>query len=470
MKKVSLSVSFLFLLLLLVFSCRDDYNYDSASKPLRFSKDTVLLDTVFSTVRSETYVLKVYNQQDEDITIPRIYLEQGANSQFKINVDGTPGSTQNGNNFQNVPLRAKDSLYIFIEIAPKAISSSEAVVEENLMFSTVGQTQKVKLISLVEDADFYYSSTGTKEISSDMTWDNTKSKVIYGNLKFTNGAKLTIQEGTKVYFHKDANLIIDTGGELNINGTLNKEVSIRSDRHDAKYDSLPGNWNQIRLASNATANVNYANIKGGNNAFYLDSNAALTISNTKIFNFTNSGIYSVGGNVTGKNLAMNNCGSADLLVEYGGTYDFTHCSFANYWNLDVAPAYAVYLSNSYQKSGGTVYNPLNAVFKNCILWSRNANSLYFNKNSSVSFIYMFDSNIIKNGSNGVVISGDPNFINTLVNQDPLFSQTLFSNTLLSLKAGSPAFGKGNVTYANSVPQDITGTSRIPNPTLGAYQK
>ncbi len=468
MKKISLVLSLSFLLLLLIFSCRDDYNYDSASKPLRFSKDTVMLDTVFATVRSETYVLKVYNQQNEDVTIPRIYLEKGASSQFKINVDGVPGGSENNNSFQNVPIRAKDSLYIFIEIAPNAISSSEAVADEDLIFNTIGHTQKVKLLSLVEDADFYYSSTGTKEISSDMTWDNSKSRVIYGNLKFINGSKLTIQEGTKVYLHNDANLIIDTGGQLNINGVLNKEVIIRGDRHDPKYDSLPGNWNQIQLATNSTAIVNYANVKGGNNAFYIESGANLTISNSKIFNFMNSGIYSIGGKVTGTNLAMNNCGSADLLVENGGTYDFTHCSFANYWNLDVAPAYSVYLSNSYQGTSGIVYNPLNAVFKNCIFWGKNANSVYFKSSSSAPFNYIFDTNLVKN-NNGVTITGNPNFINTFVNQDPLFTQTLFSNTLLNLKAGSLAFGKGNLTYASAVPQDITGTSRTNNPTLGAYQ-
>ena len=71
MKKLSLLL-FLSFLALSIFSCRDDYNYDSASKPLRFSKDTVMLDTVFSTVRSETYVLKVYNQQNDDVVIQQL--------------------------------------------------------------------------------------------------------------------------------------------------------------------------------------------------------------------------------------------------------------------------------------------------------------------------------------------------------------------------------------------------------------
>jgi hypothetical protein len=428
-----------------------------------------MLDTVFSTIRSETYALKVYNQQDEDVNIPEIYLEKGADSQFKINVDGIPGGDSNNNHFQNIPIRAKDSIYIFIEIAPGAISTGEALADEDLIFNTIGHTQKVKLLSLIEDADFYFSTTGTKEISSDLIWDNTKSKVIYGDLKFTNGAKLTIEEGTKVYFHKNAGLIIDEGGELHINGSLNKEVTLRGDRHDTKYDSLPANWNQVYLASGAYADVNYAIVRGGNHAFYLETDAQLDISNTKIYNFLYSGIYSIGGKVTGKNLAINNCGTADLLLEYGGTYDFTHCSFANYWNLTLGAGYSVYLSNAYQSPQGEVYKNLTAVFKNCIFWTRSADSIYLDKHNDASFSYTFDTNLIKNSAKGIPIDGDPGFVDILLNEDPLFYKTWFSNTLLSLKPESPALGKANPTYANLVPQDINGISRTNNPDLGAYQ-
>ncbi|MGM5630769.1 right-handed parallel beta-helix repeat-containing protein [Apibacter raozihei] len=469
MKKISLFCTLLFFTVL-IYSCRDDYKFDSASHPLRFSKDTVMLDTVFAENRSETYVLKVYNQQNEDVTIPRIYLEKGSSSQFKINVDGIAGSSVNNNSFENVPLRAKDSLYIFVEIAPNAITSTEALADEDLLFSTVGSLQKVKLLSLVENADFYFSKSGTREISSDVTWDNSKSKVIYGNLKFTQGAKLTIKEGTRVYLHKNANLIIDEASSLAIEGKLGNEVTIRGDRHDTKYDSLPDNWNQIKLSSGSTASIDYAIIKGGNTGLSLDKNATVSISNTQLYNFRTAGIYSAGAKITGSNVVINNCGSADLYLENGGTYDFTHCSFGNYWNLTAGNAYSLYLSNSYNQSGATVYNALNAIFKNCIFWTLRANSIAMNKNSNAEFVYSFDTNIIKNGTNGLVIDNDPGFKNILVNKDPLFYRTNYSNTLLRLKENSPALGIANTIYSNLVPSDINGVSRITSPSLGAYQK
>jgi hypothetical protein len=59
-------------------------------------------------------VVKVYNNEDKDVLIPRVNLEKGAASLYRINVDGKPGY-----DFKNVPLRKKDSLYIFVEMLLK---------------------------------------------------------------------------------------------------------------------------------------------------------------------------------------------------------------------------------------------------------------------------------------------------------------------------------------------------------------
>ena len=107
---------------LFVVSCnRDEISFDTPSQKLRFSEDTLVLDTVYNQVRSETYAVKIYNDENKDISIPKIYIEGGANSQYRLNVDGKPGI-----DFTNVSLRKKDSLYIFVEIAPNS-NATEAV-------------------------------------------------------------------------------------------------------------------------------------------------------------------------------------------------------------------------------------------------------------------------------------------------------------------------------------------------------
>jgi hypothetical protein len=39
-------------------------------------------------MRSETYAVKVYNNENKDVLIPRIALEGGNSSLYRINVDG----------------------------------------------------------------------------------------------------------------------------------------------------------------------------------------------------------------------------------------------------------------------------------------------------------------------------------------------------------------------------------------------
>ena len=78
----------LLLLLLIGFavsltSCRNDFDFESSSGNLRFSKDTVYLDTVFTNIGSSTYTLKVYNKSDKNIAIPSLKLGKGMASKYR---------------------------------------------------------------------------------------------------------------------------------------------------------------------------------------------------------------------------------------------------------------------------------------------------------------------------------------------------------------------------------------------------
>src|SRR5688572_11693688 len=109
----------LFVVLILGFlvsltSCRKDFEFEPSSGNLRFSRDTVYLDTVFSSVGSSTYTLKVYNESDRDISIPQIKLGKGLESKYRITVDGMTGN--DNRIFDNVELLANDSMFVFIEV------------------------------------------------------------------------------------------------------------------------------------------------------------------------------------------------------------------------------------------------------------------------------------------------------------------------------------------------------------------
>ena len=109
-----------FLSLLLIIStiislsaCRSDFETVASNGSLTFSKDTIFLDTVFSSVSTSTYALKVYNRSNNDINIPTINLAKKQNSKYRMTVDGSSGNQ--GKEFKDITLLAKDSLYIFIE-------------------------------------------------------------------------------------------------------------------------------------------------------------------------------------------------------------------------------------------------------------------------------------------------------------------------------------------------------------------
>ena len=48
-------------------SCDNDFDFETSSGNLSFSKDTVYLDTVFTNIGSSTYNLKVYNNSNDNI-------------------------------------------------------------------------------------------------------------------------------------------------------------------------------------------------------------------------------------------------------------------------------------------------------------------------------------------------------------------------------------------------------------------
>ena len=55
---------------------------------LEFSTDTLTFDTVFTAIGSATRILKIYNPHDKSIKVSKIQLDKGADSRFRINIDG----------------------------------------------------------------------------------------------------------------------------------------------------------------------------------------------------------------------------------------------------------------------------------------------------------------------------------------------------------------------------------------------
>ena len=155
--QIILKSGIVLLLVLLSFqSCKkDDFVDNNPALKLAFSSDSILFDTIFTTVGSATLKLKVYNHHDNTINISSIRLEGGSNSFYRINVDGYPSI-----NVSDIEIAAKDSLFIFIHLTIDPNNTNNTlVVTDKIVFETNGNVQDVDLVAWGQDAYFYYYNT-----------------------------------------------------------------------------------------------------------------------------------------------------------------------------------------------------------------------------------------------------------------------------------------------------------------------
>jgi len=199
---------FLFLLILLfVFSecTKDELNTDQNFK-LEFSNDTVLFDTVFTSIGSITKALVIRNTSDSRINISNISLARGKSSPFRLNIDGTAAE-----DYTNLEIAANDSAYIFVKVTIDPKNLNNPMIEsDSIVFKTNGQIQDVKLVAWGQDAYFYTDTVfeGTVSLLTD------KPHVIYGKLIAGNTCNMIIDAGTRVYFNKGSNMEIPKGATL----------------------------------------------------------------------------------------------------------------------------------------------------------------------------------------------------------------------------------------------------------------
>ncbi len=484
--------------LITVSSCRKDFSTIPSFGKLEFSKDTVFLDTVFTNIGSATYNLKVYNRGNSSITIPEIKLENGTSSNYRLNVDGVPGKE-----FNDIDILAKDSLFVFIETTIDANSVTNPIYTDRILFDNGSNEQDVDLVTLVQDANFIYpgkdpitmkidsltidgqatSIKGRYLTDTELTFTNTRPTVIYGYAAVPSNKTLTIEAGSKIHFHNNSGLIIDDKATLKVNGTLAEKVIFEGDRLEHVFSQTPGQWGAIWMRAGSKDNdIKHAQIKNGIIGILIDSIGSssiptLKLQNTEIYNHSNFGILARETNIEGHNVVIGSAGEASLAATIGGTYNFTHSTFANFWNNGIRQLPAVLINNffKYEDNGQEIIETRDlhaANFTNCIFDGNNniefiidkvdgggifnynvSNSMIqfndtsnsFEGNAELDFTNSFYQNIILNGNSHFKDSQNEDFI---IGQD------------------SDAINKAKTSIFNL---DLLGIDRSSNPDIGAYQ-
>ena len=481
--------------LLIFFTCKKEEHILNSSNNyiLTFSEDTLLFDTVFTTVGSATRSFKVYNNSNNDLTINSISLAK-SNSPFRINVDGESGSMVN-----DIFIRANDSLYIFSEVTvdPNGENGQSLIEQDSIIFNYNNQTQDIDLVAWGIDANFHCGFPDYEKYQSnlldsiyiedyddyyyyyninvDKSWENNKPHVVYGDIWVTNGATLTINEGVDIYLHNNSTLVISENSTLKIKGTKDNLVTIQGDRLEDYYQQISGQWDRIWLTAGSVNNtVEYALIRNGTIGLHVDSvsnqSPSLSIKNSIINNMSGLGILGQGAHIEGENLLVSNSGQYSLALNIGGEYDFKHCTFANYYNLNSRQTPSIFINNYYEDNSGEIqYRELSkANFGNCIIYGDNPNEVLFDALEGTSLNYLFDHCLVKMDLSVYNPENDNLFQNTILNEDPLFlDENIWDFKLDSM---SPALNYGKIGIANLVPYDIDENYRLDSPDLGCFER
>lgn len=459
-------ILFLWVLLLSLFytSCREDFDFPNASGPLRFSETQISLDTVFVDSKSSTFVLKVYNMEPNSIVIPNISLKEGGNSIFRINIDGKTETI-----FRDVVIREKDSLYVFVEIDANSLTQDMSI-QDDIFFDTNTSRQTISLNAFVQDVVYLYPLPNEDEIviNTDETWAG-KPRVITNNLRITNLAKLTIEQGVSLYFLSGKKLIVNKQASLEVNGSAANPTIFRGHRQEPRYDSIGGQWAGIQLDTLATANLKYTHIQSANIGLYALEGNNIVLNSVKVVNNSRFGLLLFNSTLEASNLITNQCGEAAVAIFMGGDYDFVHSTISN-TNIrgreSKVPLFVSDVSQSSSEKGQL--RSLN--ISNSIVYGDADNSVYFFFNSVFPYSYLFKNNLLKNeDTNTFDYTADPRFQNSIYNQNPMFTNPSASANNLKLRVGSIAIDAANVSLVGSATIDFFGNSRLVNPDLGAIE-
>ena len=186
----------------------------------------------------------------DGIRITNVRLQNGNQTGFRVNVNGTYLGELSGYKVNDLELREGDSLRIFVELtSANNLDTKPQPVSDNLIFTLEsGVRQQINLKALSWDAFLLRNLT----INNDTTISNPDGKpvVVYGNITVKEGKTLTIAPGTTIYFHDKAG--IDVSGTLKAIGEQDNEITLRCDRLDRMvsnltYDNNPGQWGGITL-------------------------------------------------------------------------------------------------------------------------------------------------------------------------------------------------------------------------------
>ena len=456
----SVTITVLLIALLAMFSCKKNKQEPSGYMPLKFSVEKLDFDTIMTETGSITKNFLVYNPTNRDVLINKIFLTNGYNSEFVVNVNGVSGKQ-----FENVYLDSKDSIFIFVQTKLKENNVDTLLFhDDSLAFVCHETSSHVPLTAWGQDVIKHRGET-----IQNLTIEKGKPHVIIDSMVVEEGGTLTLKAGARLLIHHSSNLIID--GSLIIEGTVDEPAIITSDRLEEAYGLVPAQWGSIIFNSSSKNNsINYANIKNGVNGIIIygkeNQLVDISITNSTIGIFSANGIYAQNADITCHNTIISDVSNYALSLQ-GGKHSFTHTTIANYGavgNRNGAPAISI---SDHLLRNKVPANLIEANFRNSVIIGSYANEIEFlSETKDKTFPVIFDYCLIKDQ----ISAAEKQYYTNKITYEE--SKNLFvdkKNINFKLDTLSQAKDKGSLIYGNLIPLDILKHNRVEDskPDVGA---
>jgi len=305
-----------------------------------FSADTVYFDTVFSSLGSATGEFRAINRNDTPLLLERIYLGGGSASPFRLNIDGSPVIDKH-----DVILASGDSIFIFVDvIIDPSGEDSPVAVTDSVVFVSGNVVRRVILEAWGQDIRLLENTVTGSDV-----WSEGKPYVVYGTLTVDTAAVLTLKEGTRVYFHNDAQMRV--AGTLITEGSFSNPVLFASDRTAPEYGDVPGQWKGIVFQDCSSGNILIGTeIRNADIAVNIASGVNgipdMKIMNSRLVHNAVSSLVAHGGEIECVNTLFAHSGFSTVSLSGAGSFDFTFCTMSNRWEYSYRSDPVLFIGNN----------------------------------------------------------------------------------------------------------------------------
>lgn len=480
-------------LTILFSGCRREEELFDPKPPsaLRFSEDTLFFDTVFTTQKTATYRLKVYNPNPKTIRINSVYLNGfGGKFPFTFHINGRLGPTK----VENVELLGKDSAYVLVSANIDAQNDNlPFLVQDSLCFQIEGRPslEKVQIVAYGQDATYFRN----QKLDCNSIWTRERPIIIMDTVSIQRGCTLTVEAGSRIYGYNGAALLVR--GSLVVMGNNKDTVTFQGWRRESYYSRVPGQWFGIWIFDGSAGNdINFCLIKNAYRALQVgevgkvnDQKSTLLLRNSRIQNVVDYGVLGLQSGILAINNQFADCGEIAFAGYQGGAYELYHNTIGESGNNPFrreTPLVAFtdhFPPNDNWAFGAPAYAKL---VNNIIMGSEN-NELNFVSRIGARFDSLAYGNIIKSKDYNYFANGIRLKMNQNVPPGARFKDPLKYNFRPDSIVFAQAFGAGvrldtmkslliqnQTDFRNLLKEDISGNRRKIEPDFrpdaGAYQK